>query len=90
MSEQREEGKKDGRERKGAGERGSFLPYVFQLEGMNEGKERGNKKGEKRTLYLFSDEFHCAILSDTSSDLISMPLLEFISAHIEKKEIKGK
>lgn len=57
---------------------------------MNEGKERGNKKGEKRTLYRFSDEFHCDVLSNTSGDLISMPVLEFISAHIEKKEIKGK
>lgn len=85
------DGKKDGRERKKVGrERGSFLPCVFQLEGMNEGKEKGNKKGGKRTLYLFSDEFHCAGLSDTSSDLISMPLSDFILAHIEKKEIKGK
>lgn len=59
---------------------------------MNEGKERGNKKGDKRTLYdeFHCDEFHCAGLSDTSSDLISMPLLDFILAHIEKKEIKGK
>ena len=57
---------------------------------MNEGKEKGNKKGDKRTLYLFSDEFHCAGLSDKSSDLISIPLLDFILAHIEKKEVKGK
>jgi len=53
------------------------------------GRREATKK-ERKGLYRFSDEFHCDVLSNTSGDLISMPVLEFISAHIEKKEIKGK
>ena len=89
MSEQREEGKKDGRERKG-GRREEVFSHMFSsLKEWMKGRRETTKK-ERKGLYRFSDEFHCDVLSNTSGDLISMPVLEFISAHIEKKEIKGK